>query len=111
MRRFLVLVSLVLCSCGSANDLAAALKITPAPIINATPVPKKADVFSDYAKISRGMKREEIVATLGEPTTSRFDTFCDNGKCRTYEYLSYLYNEKKIGVTIEGGVATFTYVM
>jgi hypothetical protein len=120
-KAFIVLACMFLCSCGSAAEIAAALNATPVPnaaqgpngetAATPTALPVRGDVLVDYAKIKRGMKREEIVSKLGEPTKARFETFCNNGECREYEYLSYLYDEKTIGITIEAGVATFTYVM
>jgi hypothetical protein len=121
---FLAMVSLV--GCGSAAEIAAALRETPVPagtvqpgqVLSATPVPAATvvpqaakNMADDYRKISEGMKREEIITILGPFHEREVNTFCDKGECQDYEYLSWLYKTGKIGVTIKGGVAVFTYAM
>jgi hypothetical protein len=122
--RIIFAFCLLISACGS-KELAEALKeanasessaseqTTSAPAVfwSPTPSPLHRDMVTDYKKIAEGMKREEIVTILGEPHKREKKTFCDSGECKEYEYLSYLYKEGKIGVTILGGIATFTYAM
>lgn len=118
---FCIFVSLFLASCGSKNDtleVIDALKATSTPttqsaIINTpTPTPKiMRNIYDDYKKIQNGMTREEIISILGNYHDRSEKTFCDNGKCKTYEYLSWYYSDEKIGVTIMNGVATYTYTL
>lgn len=116
MRKILgVLACVCLVSCGSAKEIGElkdALTDEPNSIATATPttVPQaKKDAFEEYRKIAKGMNREEVILILGDPSKAEKKTFCDSGKCSEYEYLSWLFNNGKIGVTIQGGVATFTY--
>ena len=130
--KIILLVSVFsLVSCGSSVDkLADAIATSNAtPVPGATTAPtssapgatvptvptvkpaKERDMYSDYKKIAKGMTREEIIVILGNYQGRDEATFCDNGECREYEYLSWYYNQGKIGVTIQKGVATYTYTM
>jgi len=116
---FLALVCLV--GCGSAAEIAAALRETPVPaqpatsiVVTAKPTvmpPSSRDMYDDYKKVAKGMTRDEVIAVLGTYQGQDENTFCDNGECKTYEYLSWYYNAGKIGVTIVANVAVYTYTM
>jgi hypothetical protein len=108
-----------LSACGSAEQLVDSLdklSATPVPtaqpgiVWTATPLPAyPRSMYDDYKKIAEGMKREEVISILGDFHKRETKTFCNGGKCEEYEYLSWLYKEGRIGVTIQAGVATFTY--
>lgn len=127
MKFITVLSAMFLCACGSAADkiadaitagnatpTPAPIATAPVPVVTAQPTVRPArsrDMYDDYRKVSKGMTRDEVITILGEYQGRDTQTFCDNGECRDYEYLSWYYNQGKIGVTIQSGVATYTYTM
>jgi hypothetical protein len=119
MRSIFSVVFFVLSSCGSASEIAAALKATPVPSATGTPgttataapLPVQHDLYGDYAKVRKGMAYAELISALGEPHKQEEQKFCDNGECKSYSYLSYFYKDGKIGVTIQGGVVVYSYTM
>jgi hypothetical protein len=114
-------VSFVLCSCGSAAEIAAALRETPEPaettasapgiVWTATPLPAipRKNMVDDYQRIEKGMTQEEIVALMGDPDHEEQKNVCDNGKCKSYLYLRWEYPNGRIGTTIQNGVCIYTY--
>jgi hypothetical protein len=131
----LTLVSLV--GCGSAAEIAAALRETPVPAETSTSAPgivwtvtpypalpaKEAtaqptvvppsarSMQKDYEKVAKGMTREEVLTVMGPFHERSEKTFCMNGKCEEYEYLKWLYDEGTIHITIQKNIATVTYTM
>jgi len=120
-----VLSAMFLASCGSSvdkiADAIATSNATPtpapgssAPVATAQPTvkpPASRNYVDDFGKVSEGMTREEVITILGNYHTRDSKTFCDNGKCKEYEYLGWLYPNGKIGVTIEAGIATVIWAM
>jgi hypothetical protein len=91
-------------------------RATPAPI--SSPVPTATPLSrldrspaEDYAKISEGMTREEVLVILGDFHRKMDKTFCNSGKCEDYEYLTWLYKKGSLSVTIKGGVCISSYTM
>lgn len=112
--------SMLLCACGSASEIAAALKATPVPtatqapgvVWTATPLPAtpaRPNMVDDYQRIDKGMTKEEIVAILGNADSEEQKNVCDNGKCKSYLYLRWEYANGRIGATILNGVCVYTY--
>ena len=91
-------------------------RATPAPIPTpeptATPIPKiNRSAFDDYKKVSEGMTREEVIVILGEFHRKRDSTFCHSGKCETTEYITWLYKDGALNVSIRGGYCQYVSAM
>jgi hypothetical protein len=84
----------------------------PTPVPTATPIPKiNRSAFDDYKKVSEGMAREEVILILGEFHRKRDMTHCFSGKCEVTEYLTWLYKDGALNVSIRGGYATYISAM
>lgn len=133
MKSIFAIAFFALAACGSAEQLAESLdklSATPAPTAQpgivwtatplpaptpaptATPIPKiNRSAYDDYKKVSEGMTREEVLLILGDFHRKKDMTHCFSGKCEVTEYLTWLYKDGALNVSIRGGYATYISAM